>query len=273
MRLDAVWLLLATLWPAAAMATLPVADPVPGGIAVVPVPGATRPQVYLGDERVLVTGRPGRWHAVVGIGLDAQPGPGVLHVRDAGTGSGQMRSFRILPKEYALQHVTIQDQSKVDPLPADLLRIENETALMNGARARWVDLDSPALTMILPVRGRISGTFGLRRVFNGAPRQPHGGMDIVAPRGTPVTAPAPGSVTLVGDYFFNGNTVFIDHGQRLVTMYCHLDQVRVAAGQEVAAGEVIGNVGQTGRASGPHLHWSVYLNGVAVDPVLLLDKN
>jgi murein DD-endopeptidase MepM/ murein hydrolase activator NlpD len=267
MGINAAWLLLATLWPAAA---LPTADPVPGGIVVVPVPGDGRPEAYLGGERVLVTGQPGRWQAVVGIGLDAKPGPGTLQVRTPE--STRTLSFRILAREYAVQHVTIPDQRKVDPLPADLVRIDMETALMNGVRAHWTDLDVPALALGLPVQGSVSGNFGLRRVFNGAARQPHGGMDIVAPRGTPVAAPAAGAVVLVGDYFFNGNTVFIDHGQRLLTMYCHLDQVRVQAGEGVAAGDIIGTVGQTGRASGPHLHWSVYLNGVAVNPALLVEK-
>lgn len=270
MRIETPWLLLAALWPAMAAPVLPTPDPVPGGIAVVPVPGDRRPEVYLGGERVLVTGEPGRWHAVVGIGLDTKPGPGTLQVRTPEF--TRTLSFRILAKEYTVQHVTLQDQRKVDPLPADLARIDAETALMNAARARWTDVDTPALVLELPVQGRISGNFGLRRVFNGAARQPHGGMDIVAPEGTPVAAPAAGSVALVGEYFFNGNTVFIDHGQRLLTLYCHLDRVHVQAGMTVAAGDIIGTVGRTGRASGPHLHWSVYLNGVAVNPGLLLGR-
>lgn len=263
-------LLLVAVYAAAAPA-LPGADPVPGGIAVVPVPGTLRPAVYAAGERVLVTGEPGRWHAVVGIGLDTEPGAGVLEVR-AGDAS-RLLTYRILPREYEVQHVTITDQRKVEPLPADLARIGQETALMDGVRAHWTDHDAPALAMRLPVTGRISGNFGLRRIFNGEPRRPHGGMDIVAPRGTPVAAPAPGTVVLTGNYFFNGNTVFIDHGQRLLTMYCHLDTVRPEAGQVVATGDVIGTVGQTGRASGPHLHWSVYLNGVAVNPALLLEPS
>lgn len=252
----------------AAVTALPAMDPVPGGIAVVPVPGAARPEVKRGVDRVLVTGTPGKWQAVVGIPLDATPGPGTLTTSVDGV--PRTLSFRILPREYATQHVAIADTRKVDPLPADLARIERETALMDGARAQWRDLDDPPLRFTLPVAGRVSGTFGLRRVFNGQPRQPHGGMDIVAARGTPVHAPAAGRVALVGDYFFNGNTVVLDHGQRLVTLYCHLDRVAVRDGQELAAGDLLGAVGSTGRASGPHLHWSVYLNGAAVNPALFL---
>lgn len=253
----------------AAAHALPAADPVPGGIVVVPVPGQARPEVYSGGERVLVTGESGRWHAVVGIDLDAAPGPGVLEVR--GPDTPRLLTFRILARQYPEQHVTIKDQRKVDPLPVDLARIEQETALMDAARARWRDVDAPALAMAPPAPGPVSGNFGLRRVFNGAPRRPHGGMDIAAARGTPVVAPAPGTVTLTGDFFFNGNTVLVDHGQRLVTLYCHLDRIDVQAGQALDAGDGIGTVGATGRASGPHLHWSVYLNGVAVNPALLLD--
>lgn len=250
---------------------LPRDDRVPGGIAVITLDDTARPEVYLGEQRVLVVGGPGRWHAIAGIGLDVTPGPRALQVR--AESATRPVPFQVLPRSYATQHIRIQDQRKVEPLPADLQRIELETALMAETKTRWTETETPALDMQLPVVGKVSGNYGLRRIFNGEARQPHGGMDIVAPIGTPVRAAAAGRVALVGDFFFNGNTVFIDHGQQLLTLYCHLENVDIKPGAEVAAGARIGTVGQTGRATGAHLHWGVYLNATAVNPALLLDDS
>ena len=263
-------LLLACAMTVAAPAAraLPEDDRIPGGIAVIPLADMTRPEVYLEQQRVLVIGSPGHWHAVAGLGLDMTPGE--ISLRVGNPGAARHIPLQVLPHDYATEQISIQDQRKVEPLPEDLQRIGAETARMAATKAHWSDVDAPPLDLRQPVAGTPSGNYGLRRVFNGQPRQPHGGMDIVAPRGTPVYAAAAGRVALVGNFFFNGNTVFIDHGQRLVTMYCHLDRVTVRTGEDVIAGAPIGAVGQTGRATGPHLHWGVYLNGAAVNPALLL---
>ncbi|MFK7996452.1 MAG: M23 family metallopeptidase [Granulosicoccus sp.] len=128
-------------------------------------------------------------------------------------------------------------------------------------------------TFIWPVAGPVSSPFGLRRFFNDQPRRPHGGIDIAAPEGTPIMAAADGVVLEANDYFFNGNSVFIEHGLGLQTFYAHLSRIDVTNGERVTQGQVIGAVGATGRVTGPHLHWSVGLNGTWVDPLLVIDTD
>ena len=169
-----------------------------------------------------------------------------------------------------MQHLKIPDQRKVDPSATDMERIRREQKLIASAKSRWDDRRDVDLDFILPADGRLSSRFGLRRILNGQPRSPHAGLDLAIPRGTPIHSAAAGSVTLTDDFFFNGKTVFVDHGQGLISMYCHLDEISVKPGDKLARGEALGLSGMTGRVTGPHLHWGIFLNGTLVDPELFV---
>ncbi len=248
---------------------LPQARSVPGGVALVELgPALVAPQASVDGVPVLVSGRPGGWTAVVGIPLEAEPGERVLAVRREGAPPESVR-FAVTPVRYAEQRLKVAP-GKVDLSPEDLARHERERAHSAKVIATWTAAAPATLRMAQPVPGRRSGSFGLRRVFNEQPRKPHGGMDIAAPSGTAVVAPAAGRVIDTGDYFFNGHTVWLDHGNGLLTMYCHLSRIDVQVGDVVATGARIGAVGASGRVTGPHLHWSVMLNQTMVDPALFL---
>jgi murein DD-endopeptidase MepM/ murein hydrolase activator NlpD len=250
---------------------LPRPSPVPGGIALVPIDGqfTSPPLVHYHDNRVLVTQEKGRWIAVVGIPLSDRKGRHEIQVQD-GRGRTRRVGFMVSAKDYQTQRLTIKDKRKVEPNAEDLKRINAESKRIAAAFTTWSDEPLETLRLAAPIDGERSSSFGLRRFFNGQPRQPHSGMDIAAPEGTPIHAPADGRVIAVGDFFFNGNSVFIDHGQGLITMYCHLSKIRVQEGQRVQRGEILGAVGQTGRVTGPHLHWSVSLNDARIDPALFI---
>ena len=251
--------------PLAAALELPRERAVAGGVALVELgPALVAPQASLDGVPVLVAGRPGGWTAVVGIPLEAAPGSLALEVRAEGEPPRRL-PVTVGAVRYAEQRLKVAP-GKVDLSPADLARHERERLRSAEIVATWSALEPGSLRMLQPAPGRRSGSFGLRRVFNGQPRKPHGGMDIAAPTGTPVVAAAAGKVIDTGDYFFNGNTVWIDHGRGLLTLYCHLSSIAVKAGDSVEAGARIGAVGATGRVTGPHLHWSVMLNRTMVDP-------
>lgn len=274
--LELVWMVSALLVGAAAWAAdqgfiaRSLHHPVPGGVAVVSLgTSAHKPAViYDGAPVMVVNDSNDHWVAVVGIDLKAEPGPHAVQV-DAADGPRRVE-FTVDAKEYASQHIKLRNQAHVTPSPEQLERYAREHAEQMQAYARFRPTGPSNVLLPAPVQGRLSSPFGLRRFFNGQERNPHSGLDFAVPRGTPVQAPADGVVTVVGDYFFNGRTVFVDHGQGFITMYCHLDSVSVMKGQEVKRGDVLGKVGATGRATGPHLHWNVSLNGNRVDPAIFL---
>jgi murein DD-endopeptidase MepM/ murein hydrolase activator NlpD len=258
--------------PLLAHASLPESSNVPGGIAIVPLgstlTGTDKPQSWLGDQPVLVTSDHDQWYAVVGLPLGMTPGSHELSVKIGGEIKAE--SFVVKPKKYPAQRLTLKDKSKIELSAADLARAEREISLIMELKHHWRVAQDTDLAFILPAEGELGGRFGVRRFFNGESRAPHAGLDVVVASGTPVKASAQGEVLAVGDYFFNGKTVFIDHGNGLITLYCHLDRIDVQTGETVGKGQVIGLSGMTGRATGPHLHWSVVLNGAMVDPELFI---
>lgn len=243
---------------------------VPGGIAIVKLPATpARPIVHFLDNPVLVEKKDDNWYAVVGLGLALKPG---LHSLVIGDNKNEPVPFSVSYKKYPTQYVNGVAKSKVELSNADYRRHLGEKKLINKAKLTWRDIDMDSLNLMLPVKSRISGLFGRRRVFNKQPRNPHSGLDLAAPKGAAVYAPKDGEVVLTGDYFFLGKCVFIEHGQGLITLYGHLSKIDVKPGDNVKRGTKIAEVGATGRASGPHLHWGVYLNRVAIDPLLLVDR-
>lgn len=260
-------LLMAALHSSAA--PLPAEARVPGGIALIPLgpTTATAPQVRYRNRPVMVVENGRGWTAVVGIPLTAKTGRHTLTIRDSGANDRKL-SFDVADKQYLEQHLTLKNKRMVNPTKEDLARIRGDQQRSREAFRHWQPLTTVDTRFTNPVGGILSSPFGKRRFFNKQPRKPHSGIDIAAATGTPVVAPTAGVVVESGNYFFNGNTLFLDHGQGLVTMYCHLDGIDVAVGERVAKGQPIARVGATGRVTGPHLHWSVSLNDARVDPLL-----
>jgi len=258
--------------PILAHASLPKSSNVPGGVAIVPLVSAlshaNKPQAWFGDQAVLVKSDNNRWYAVVGLPLNIKPGSHKLKVKLGD--KTKAHSFRVKYKKYPEQYLTLTDKSKVELSPEDEARAVREIATIKDLKRHWRDEEDTDLGFMIPAEGRLSGNFGLRRFFNGQPRSPHAGLDVVVASGTPIKASAQGKVLAVDDYFFNGKTIFVDHGNGLITMYCHLEQSDVQSGETVSKGQQLGLSGQTGRATGPHLHWSVILNGAMVDPELFI---
>lgn len=242
----------------AASSTLaaPIHAPVPGGIAVIELPAGARSARFQGVPVLVI-----RQHAYVGLPLITQAGDHLLELDD-----GRGIRFVVSDKSYPTQHVRIKDKGKVNLSPHNQARVAREHAEIQSLKRTFRHVEAPDIDFTAPADGPLSGRFGVRRIFNGQPRAPHVGLDFSVPAGTPIGSAGAGTVLATNDYFFNGRTVYVDHGQGLITMYCHLEQIDVMPGQTVSRGQLLGRAGSTGRASGPHLHWSVILNGTMVDP-------
>jgi murein DD-endopeptidase MepM/ murein hydrolase activator NlpD len=206
------------------------------------------------------------------VGIDMEDPPGLQELRitvHSNTGTDYLRySVLITKEEYTVQHLTLP-KNKVDLDAKTLKRVQQEKKELTdafhhiGARPLW---DGPFLE---PVNGNVTGVFGSRRIINGQSRRPHSGEDIAAPKGTPVQAINKGIVVKTVDHFFSGKGVVLDHGVGLFSMYFHLSEIGVTSGQTIQKGETLGKVGASGRATGPHLHWGIHLNGSRVNPYAL----
>jgi len=250
--------------------SLPTALSVPGGVAVIETAMSASEGFYR-NEKIMLVDFQGAQYAVIGIPLNAALGEHSMLLQTA-DGNRITRYFTVEDKHYVEQRLTITNERQVNPNNDDMVRINRESAEMNKAFSSWDETLQPVFSMRSPVDGVRSSSFGLKRFFNEQPRAPHTGMDIAAAEGTPIYAPAPGVVRATGEYFFNGNTIILDHGHGLITLYCHMNTIDVVPGTRVETGEQIGKVGQTGRVTGPHLHWSINLNNVRVDPALFIQE-
>jgi murein DD-endopeptidase MepM/ murein hydrolase activator NlpD len=211
----------------------------------------------------------GGWAALVGLDLDVPLGPAplALTLTAAAGPRAVTQTVTVRAKAYPTRHLTVDDRY-VRLSPADQARVEAEQA---RTRAIYAGRGAPrfAGAFVSPIPGAPAARFGERRVFNGVPKDPHSGADLRAAEGDPVHAPAAGRVVLAGGLFYSGNTVILDHGLGLFTIYAHLSRIDVAEGQDVTSGALLGLVGHTGRVTGPHLHWGVKLGGARVDPFAL----
>lgn len=212
------------------------------------------------------------WQVLLGVDLDVRPGRHVVSIvatAAAGT-STTTRTLEVTAKSFPTRRLTVEPKY-VEPPPEVTARILAEDARL---RVIWASTTRDRLwsgAFVPPVPDSANSAFGSRSVFNNQPRSPHGGADFASPTGRIVRAPNAGRVVLAEDLYFTGQSVVIDHGLGLVSLFAHLSSIDVATDARVAAGDAIGRVGATGRVTGPHLHWTVRLAGTRVDPLSLVD--
>lgn len=247
-----------------------------GGATLVVVRGLVEGDAVTGTfngEAVPFAAAAGKVTALVGIDLDVKPGtyPIVVKVKRASGKPVTVKSdLPVTDAKYDVEKLTLPKEKVSDFDPKTLARIKKEAKALSSLWPQWAPSRSWAGAFQKPVPGEVRSVFGGRRVINGEPRSPHAGIDQRGPEGTPIVAVNAARVAYVGNQFFSGNVTVLDHGHGVFTLYAHQSKVMVKEGDFVEAGQKIGEVGATGRATGPHLHWGVRINGARVDPLRLL---
>ena len=260
--------------PAIVLANIPVKNTaIPGGIAVIDFEtNHSNPKAFYNNMPLYVQHiKDQRWQVLVGIPLMEKLGKKTIKVQDASTRSFD---FEVTEHTYTEQHITLKGKNKkyVNPNLAHMDRIKSERPVLSSARKIFSASAFSDGLFTRPVNGVTTSPFGLKRFYNGQARRPHTGLDYAGDTGTPIKAPADGKVILAGDFFFNGNAIFLDHGQGLISVYLHMNKHLVKQGETIKQGDTIGTIGQTGRSTGPHLHWGIYLNQTVVNPKILMGK-
>jgi len=269
-RLSGISLLFIFLLPCTVFA-FPESNPVPGGIVLLPLEKNLKADTARFKNRKLATvSNKNQRFLLVGLSLSTKPGKHFVDIKNS-LGKPETLTFTVKPKTYKAQYLTIKNKRKVNPYEKDMDRILSEKKRKNKARKNWAP-QPPAADFTVPVDGRISSIFGLRRFFNKQARRPHSGLDIAAPQGTPIKAIESATVIESGNFFFSGNMVYLDHGQGLISLYAHMHTINVKPGDKIHKGQIIGTVGETGRVTGPHLHLAVIANQTLVDPLQFLPQ-
>ena len=248
---------------------LPQTANVPGGVAIIKLdaPNHIEPKAHFNKHALAVVKQEGSWYALVGLNLNTKAGEHFI------VSQGKRYPFTVTNKEYPEQHIQLKTRKHIELSAEDLARHKGEKKQANNVFKVFDTNQNLDLAFVKPVVGPYSSPFGLKRFFNGEPRNPHSGLDIAAPTGTPILAPTSGKVVLTGNFFFNGNVVYMDHGQGMISMFCHLSEIEVKTGDVLEKGALVGKVGATGRVTGPHLHWSLSLNNARIDPMLFLPED
>lgn len=234
----------------------------PGGVAFIEARAGEREALFRGHRFPLLYYQ-GTRGFLIAAPLGTPPGDYTVVIKGAGRRSVKVR---VRPKEYPEEHLRLPERM-VRFSPEVLRRVKRELAIIKGVLSRPGGVCRWHKPFRLPARGRITSPFGLKRILNGEPRSPHSGIDIGVPEGTPIKASQDGTVALTGEFYLPGKVVILSHGCRVYTYYAHLSKILVAEGDKVKAGQVIGLSGSSGRATGPHLHFGLYLSGIKVDPL------